>query len=89
MSKFKVGDEVTPKEGVVWYSITYNRYSKEPPKFGQVYVVSAVHFVGGDWYLSLAEFPHNSLWEDTEFEKVISDRVLSEELETVKEPYCL
>jgi len=88
MSKFKIGDEVTLKKRVNWSKET--GLAGDEPKFGVVYIVAEVlKREDGRFYLILESLHPDDLWSENAFEKVVSDRVLSDELETVPEPYCL
>lgn len=82
MSKFKVGDEVTLIKECTFIKQSTKKENPNQPRFGAIYTVSGV-FYGK--YIELKELDSVDVWNEKEFEKVISDRVLSEELETVKE----
>jgi hypothetical protein len=88
MSKFKVGDEVTMKKTGLWV-LAYGPVRGSKPKFGKTYHVGVVGFQDGHWHIGLIELGIETGWHEDAFEKVISDRVLHEELETVKEPYTI
>jgi len=88
MSKFKIGDEATLKKKYPWFSkngIT----AGTNPQFGKIYTVLELDRCGSSVYLTFSELHPDDGWDENAFEKVVSDRVLSKELETVPEPYCL
>jgi len=88
MSKFKIGDEVTLKDNSAWRTLFKGAGPTLPtdPVFGQVYKVEWIHDIPllGLVGIGFKEFPKVDYDED-DFEKVVSDRVLHAKLETVAE----
>lgn len=88
-SKFKTGDEVTIKEDRRFGFMGDLDSPHRLPKFGEVHVVSITHFQWGHWCMGLIGFPATQGFIQDDFEKIVSDRVLRDQLESVPEPFTL
>jgi hypothetical protein len=89
MSKFRIGDQCTKKDKAPFVVVPTNRPSINPPVFGKIYTVSDIWQYKSQWYIELTELNKDSGYNENEFEKVVSDSVLSEELESVPEPFTI
>lgn len=90
--RFNKEDKVTLKERYTesaWYLIYGPKWPAPMPRFGEVYTVHKCIWEGGGWYISLDEIDPETGFDADAFEKVVSDRVLSEELKSVPEPFTI
>jgi hypothetical protein len=86
MSKFKIGDKVTMVNNKPW-ALVRGMPPHSFPIFGEIYTVAVTE---GDqiglFELGVGPCGRYDGWEEKAFEKVVSDAVLREELESVPEP---
>jgi hypothetical protein len=78
MSKFKVGDEVTPTVNGGWEPFGEEPSDGPMPKFGEIYIVLGYD---GDGYVILSKLSPKDSFDDRFFEKVISTPMLYKEIE--------
>jgi hypothetical protein len=85
MSKFNVGQKVTPTAKNPWRTIR-GFHLPEPtndPEFGKIYTVRSIHQSEGKYYIGLEEFPNYIRYNENRFAPVIPDSVLEKELSEI------
>ena len=98
--RFKKGDKVTPSKNSEWrHDAGRGEVNEYAPKFGEIVTVNHYDTISNPWgkcWVNFDEYPlpdsENGLpqyFNDKLFEPLVSDAVLREELETVKEPYTI
>lgn len=79
---FKIGQAVTPNNGNQSWETLANQKSPYP-KFGEIYHVREFDRHAGYWLISLCELPERYFFQQEGFSPVVSDSVLSKELEEI------
>lgn len=87
--RFKPGQEITPKDNKPWRILSFNNdldaVRLQDPQFGKIYIVDFYdEYIQKSWFICLKGFDDN--YDEDDFEPVITDKQLIEELETIKEP---
>lgn len=87
--KFKPGDKVTEKDNKPFNDVGPAQINGQdrPLKFGEVYTVRTVDPIWqGLRMVTLEEFPETWGFDEDDLEKVVSDSVLEEELNSIRQP---
>ncbi len=84
--RFEIGQAVTPKYKK-WY-VDVGNPNAPRPRYGEVYRVRQYQWDQSDnsWYIAFYEIPGSvGYWEEG-FDPVVTDAVLSKELESITKP---
>lgn len=83
--RFEIGQAITPKiDNRPW--ITNNPGYGCPPKQGDIYhVTSYWYYKYGRWFIALREMPGKQIYDENEFDPVITTNQLEEALNEISE----
>ena len=85
--RFKPGQQVTPKMKPKWVSVMDRRMKYDGPKHGEIVTVAEYHPFDKK-YVAFHEYSVGTFFED-DFEPLVSDSILSEQLAEVPEPFTI
>lgn len=95
MARFKPGQLVTPKYKDGWEHSEKKYAPPAAPKYGDVVTIDCYPYPHLQQYCAFVEYPQCNLsgqriaFYESDFEPLVSDAVLREELESVPEPFTI
>lgn len=86
--RFEIGQAVTKNKNVEWVTIrgVNEDYSKEP-EFGKIYHIDRYYvYYNDEWFIVFREFLDGAAYKESSFDPVVTEAVLSKELESITKP---